>query len=50
MKYLNMPQVIIFSKDPINDYVRKDNIGKLWTIISNEEKNNAQVVEGYLWK
>lgn len=44
------PQVIIFSKDPLNDYVRKDNIGKLWTIISNEEKNNAQVVEGYLWK
>ncbi|MBD5471461.1 MAG: hypothetical protein HDR20_00685 [Lachnospiraceae bacterium] len=43
------PQVIIFSKDPLMDFVDKDRMGKVWTIESNEEKNNAFVQEGYLW-
>lgn len=43
------PQVIIFSKDPLMDFVDKDRMGKVWTIGSNEEKNNASVKEGYLW-
>ena len=44
------PQVIIFSKDPLNDYIEDNNIGKVWTIQSNSEKNEAQIMEGYLWK
>ncbi|MCH5259021.1 MAG: AAA family ATPase [Lachnospiraceae bacterium] len=44
------PQVIIFSKDPLNDYVENTVVGKEWTIVSNEEKNNAEVREGLLWK
>lgn len=44
------PQVIIFSKDPLNEYIDNDKIGKVWTIVSNEEKNNAEIKEGYLWK
>lgn len=44
------PQVIIFSKDPLQDYVDSEKIGKIWTIISNSEKNNAEIKEGYLWK
>lgn len=43
------PQVIIFSKDPLMAFVDKDHMGKVWTIQSNEEKNNARVEEGYLW-
>lgn len=43
------PQVIIFSKDPLMDFIEEDRTGKVWTIESNEEKNNASVKEGYLW-
>ena len=43
------PQVIIFSKDPLMDFIEKERMGKVWTIQSNEEKNNAKVEEGYLW-
>lgn len=43
------PQVIIFSKDPLMDFVDSSRMGKVWTIESNEEKNNASVKEGYLW-
>lgn len=43
------PQVIIFSKDPLMDFVDDDRMGKVWTIESNLEKNNAVVKEGYLW-
>lgn len=43
------PQVIIFSKDPLMDFVDPSRMGKVWTIESNEEKNNASVKEGYLW-
>ena len=44
------PQVILFSKDDLQSVIPQDNIGKVWTIISNEEKNVAHVEEGYLWK
>ncbi len=43
------PQVIIFSKDPLGEYFG-DKVGRVWTIESNEEKNNAVIREGYLWK
>lgn len=43
------PQVIIFSKDPLEDFVEDGTIGKTWTISSNEEKNYAAVEEGFLW-
>ena len=28
----------------------EENIGRVWTIISNEEKNIAKIEEGHLWK
>ena len=43
------PQVIIFSKDPLQDFIEKDRMGRVWTIQSNDEKNNASVEEGYQW-
>lgn len=44
------PQVIVFSKDDLHDVISKDNIGRVWTIVSNDEKNIARVEEGRLWK
>lgn len=44
------PQVIIFSKDDLHDVVNPDDIGNVWTIQSNDEKNVASVKEGKLWK
>lgn len=43
------PQIILFSKDPIHEMFEKDKVGRIWTIKSNEEKNVAEVKEGYLW-
>ena len=43
------PQVIIFSKDPLDDFIEQSKIGKVWTILSNLEKNNAEIKEGCLW-
>ncbi len=43
------PQVILFSKDDLQDVFASDNIGRIWTIVSNEEKNIARIEEGYLW-
>lgn len=43
------PQVILFSKDSLQEYFPKDSIGRVWTIKSNDEKNIANVEEGYLW-
>ena len=43
------PQVILFSKDDLHEVFQADNIGRVWTIISNEEKNIAHVEEGHLW-
>lgn len=44
------PQVVIFSKDPLEEFVENGAIGKTWTIQSNDEKNYAVVKEGFLWK
>lgn len=44
------PQVIVFSKDDLHDVISSDNIGRVWTIVSNDEKNIAKVEEGKLWK
>lgn len=44
------PQVILFSKDDLHEVFEADNIGRVWTIVSNEEKNVARVEEGHLWK
>ena len=43
------PQVILFSKDSLQDVFDKKNIGSVWTIVSNDEKNVASVKEGFLW-
>ena len=43
------PQVIIFSKDDLHEVFDKENIGRVWTIQSNDEKNIASVKEGHLW-
>ena len=44
------PQVIIFSKDNLQEIFLSENIGRVWTITSNAEKNVATVREGLLWK
>lgn len=44
------PQVILFSKDDLHEVIDTNNIGRVWTIVSNEEKNISRVEEGYLWK
>lgn len=43
------PQVILFSKDDLQNVFRKEDIGAIWTIQSNDEKNVAHVEEGFLW-
>lgn len=43
------PQVIIFSKDSLVDYFSDDVVGNIYTLTSNDEKNDAHVKEGYLW-
>lgn len=43
------PQVILFSKDSLQDYFDADTIGRVYTIQSNEEKNIASVKEGFTW-
>lgn len=44
------PQVILFSKDDLQKVFAPKDIGRVWTIMSNAEKNVARVEEGYLWK
>ena len=44
------PQVILFSKDDLHGIFKEDNIGRVYTIVSNDEKNIAKVEEGHLWK
>lgn len=44
------PQVIVFSKDDLHDVISKENIGRVWTVVSNDEKNVAKVEEGKLWR
>lgn len=43
------PQVILFSKDSLQDVFKKEQIGRVWTIESNVEQNVAKIKEGYLW-
>ena len=43
------PQVILFSKDDLSEYMDPQFVGKIWTIQSNDEKNIAKIREGYLW-
>lgn len=43
------PQIILFSKDNLQDYFEKDVVGRVWTITSNDEKNVAMIEEGFLW-
>ena len=45
-----VPQVVIFSKDSLFKDIKEEKIGRVWTIQSNAEKNNATIEEGYLWK
>ena len=44
------PQVILFSKDDLHGVFDKENIGRVYTIVSNDEKNLAKIEEGHLWK
>ena len=44
------PQVILFSKDDLHGVFDEKDIGRVWTIVSNEEKNVARIEEGLLWK
>ena len=44
------PQVILFSKDDLHGVFATENIGRVWTIVSNAEKNVARIEEGHLWK
>lgn len=44
------PQVILFSKDDLHGVFKEENIGRVYTIVSNDEKNIARVEEGHLWK
>ena len=43
------PQVILFSKDDLREYFDEKNVGRVWTIQSNDEKNIASIREGFLW-
>lgn len=43
------PQVILFSKDNLQEHFEEDAIGRVWTLISNDEKNIASAEEGFLW-
>ena len=44
------PQIILFSKDNLQNLIPNENLGYVWTIKSNEEKNIAEVRSGFLWK
>ena len=44
------PQVILFSKDDLHGIFGEENIGRVYTIVSNDEKNIARIEEGHLWK
>ena len=43
------PQIIIFSKDSLQDNFNQEDLGYIWTIKSNDEKNVAKIEEGFLW-
>lgn len=41
------PQVILFSKDDINDCFGEKGVENVWTIYSNDERNISRVEKGY---
>ena len=43
------PQVILFSKDDLSNVFPVEDVGRVYTIESNAEKNVAKVKEGFLW-
>lgn len=43
------PQIVLFSKDNLEGMFDESVLGNVWTILSNDEKNVAEVKEGYLW-
>jgi len=43
------PQVILFSKDDLHEVFSPEIIGRVWTIVSNDEKNISKIEEGHLW-
>ncbi len=43
------PQVILFSKDDLHEVFSTEMIGRVWTIVSNDEKNISRIEEGHLW-
>ncbi len=43
------PQIILFSKDNLQQFIPENKKGRVWTIVSNDEKNIAEVKEGLLW-
>lgn len=44
------PQIIILSKDNLQNCFNSDKIGKVYTIQSNKEQNVATIEEGFLWR
>ena len=44
------PQIILLSKDNLQNDFNNDMLGKVWTIVSYEEQNVAEIKEGFLWK
>lgn len=44
------PQIILFSKDNLQEYFQNGMIGDVWTIVSNDERNISTIEEGYQWK
>ncbi len=44
------PQIILLSKDNLQEAFGEDRIGRVYTIISNAEQNVARIEEGFLWK
>lgn len=40
------PQIVLFSKDSLQDVIPPDMLGRVWTISSNKEKNVAVIKEG----
>ena len=44
------PQIILFSKDNLQDVFSNNQIGNVYTITSNEEQNVSKVERGFLWK
>ncbi|HHX67357.1 MAG TPA: AAA family ATPase [Gallicola sp.] len=43
------PQIIILSKDDLHEVFQQNQIGKVYTITSNDEQNISEIREGYLW-